>query len=93
VPQRNFYKMNSAFYFVCAFRFSCTSCKQVTVEQLIASHHKFDPGAVVKSLMKQTFNCQCCLKPITDGTNVDIHVEPATRERLKVLGFSPPRPI
>jgi hypothetical protein len=84
-------RMNSALYFVCAFRFNCTSCKQVSIEQLIAESHWLDPNNVVRSIMKNAFNCQHCLAPIADGADVYICVEPATDARLRAMGFSPER--
>jgi len=84
--------MDSTFYFVCTVKFSCRFCRRASVEELIAEGQKFDPNAVRVGLMKQRFKCQHCLKPIADGTIVDIHAEPASPEQLKARGFSPPRP-
>jgi hypothetical protein len=47
---------------------------------------------MAKTLSRQPFDCQFCLRTVPDGTVASAHAELATPSQLKELGFPSTRP-
>jgi hypothetical protein len=70
----------------------CPYCERTSVEQIIAVTERFDVKEMAKTLSRQPFDCQFCLRTVPDGTVASAHAELATPSQLKQLGFPSTRP-
>ena len=74
-------------YVIVSVSFHCPFCNRASVEQVIAETERFDWKEMARTLSRQPFDCQFCLRTVPDGTPANAHAELATPDRLKELGF------
>ena len=78
-------------YIIVSVSFHCPFCNLASVEQVIAETERFDREEMARTLSRQRFECQFCLRALPDGTSANAHAELATPNQLKKLGFSATR--
>jgi len=76
-------------YLIVSVSFRCPFCNRASVEHVIAETERFDREEMARTLSRQRFDCQSCLRTLPDGTHANAHAEFATPNQLKTLGFSP----
>ena len=74
-------------YLIVSVSFRCPFCNRASVEHVIAETERFDREEMARTLSRQRFDCQSCLRPLPDGTHVSAHAELATPNQLRKLGF------
>jgi len=82
--------MNELHWYGVTVRFSCPYCKLTSAEKMAVSAQNHDPEKINKAVSSQKLESQICHKIPTDGTQIDVHVQPYTHAQLKSLGFSVP---
>jgi hypothetical protein len=74
-------------YIIVSVSFRCPFCNRASVEPVVAETERFDREEMARTLSRQHFDCQSCLRPLPDGTHANAHAELATPNQLKKLGF------
>ena len=74
-------------YVIVSVSFHCPFCNRASVEEVIAETERFDWREMARTLSRQPFDCQFCLRTVPDGTPASAHAELATPHQLKKLGF------
>ncbi len=79
----------SRYYFICTVRFMCNACGKISIESIGSDSTDADPSKVAAVVTKQKLFCQLCNKRLTEGSQVDLHIDPVTIQKFKDAGFTP----
>jgi hypothetical protein len=78
------------FWYGITVRFMCDACNKTSAEHMALDSDRDDKDAIQKAVNLQKLKCQICKAPARDGTEISVHVEPGTPERLRKLGYPVP---
>jgi hypothetical protein len=82
--------MPELYWFGVMIRFPCPTCHLRSAEQIVLSADQPGNAAINHTIQRYKLICQLCRAPLPSGSQVDVHVEPGTPERLKSLGYHVP---
>jgi hypothetical protein len=83
--------MNPLHWFGITATFHCQVCNQKSVEKLVISNDRENPGDINKYLHENiALMCKKCGLPIVVGSDVLFHALPGTPEQLKENGYPVP---
>ena len=85
--------MSMRFWYGVLVRFKCAACKKVSTETVALSTESNEKSAIQQVLNSQKLFCQLCKAPVANGVEVDARIEPGTPQRLRALGYRPPRNV
>ena len=75
------------YWFGVTLTFTCPACHKISIEKMALNAGTQDRALIMQSINRQKLSCQLCKKPLTDGVDVSVNVQPASLEELKKLGL------
>jgi hypothetical protein len=80
------------FWFKAEIKFLCPSCKQESIESIVASDTRHNPDAVAVTIRERVkpVVCQRCKAICPDGVQIFLGMNDLTPEELAKVKFIPP---